>query len=238
MGLYLYGVTSGETVPRELTGIDQASVQLLGDGDLRLIVSRLERPVTDLQESDPEETIAAVRHHDDVLTAISAVAPVLPVRFGAVLPDRRAADELLQDPDGTLASRLSAVAGADEWVVQVDAPAPAEPADDEVADLTPGHAFFERKRSQADARQHARERAHALAEELEHHLRGLVRQARRLAPRDPQTVSRAAYLVDRDVVDRFLAVINAAEDVTVSVQGPLPPYRFADEAETADGTIP
>lgn len=229
MGWYLYGVTSSagpRRPPSGLRGIDDVEVRFHGDGDLMLIVSSMDRSLEDLQEADPSDTLAAVRRHDEVLTQLAVAGPVLPVRFGTLLSDRSAADELLAERQGELTSALASVAGADEWVVQVDAIETADPDSDAVEGLPPGHAFFARKRSEAQGRVDARVRASATADALEQRLRPLSRASRPLAPRDPETVARAAYLVDRNDQDGFLDATNACDGAIVTVQGPLPPYRF------------
>lgn len=230
MGWYLYGVTSTAEFshpPGGLRGIDDGQVRFHGDGDLVLIVSRMDRTLGDLQGADPADTVAAVRRHDEFLTQLAAAGPVLPVRFGTLLSDRSAADELLADRRGELHSALAAVAGADEWVGQIDATETADTPSETVEDLAPGHAFFARKRSQAQARADAVLRASAAADDLEQRLRPLARASQLLAPRDPDTVARAAYLVDRDHQVRFLDATTPCDAATVTVQGPLPPYRFA-----------
>lgn len=230
MGWYLYGVTSTagpSRPPSGLRGIDDAEVRFHGEDDLVLIVSSMDRALEDLQGGDPGDALAAVRRHDEVLTQLAVAGAVLPVRFGTVLSDRSAADELLAARRGELQSALAAVAGADEWVVQVDAIEPADTASDTAEGLPPGHAFFARKRSEALGRADARVRASATADALDQRLRPLARASQPLASREPETVARAAYLVDRDDQDRFLGATSACEGATVTVQGPLPPYRFA-----------
>lgn len=229
MGWYLYGVTSSAEAlrpPSDLRGIDDVEVRFHGDGDLVLIVSSMDRTTEELQEADPHDTLAAVRRHDEVLTQLAGAGPVLPVRFGTLLSDRSAADELLAERRGELTSALESVAGADEWVVQVDAIETADAASDAVEDMPPGHAFFARKRSEAQRRVDDRMRANATADALEQRLHPLSRASQPLTPRDPETVARAAYLVDRDDQDRFLDATTACDGATVVVQGPLPPYRF------------
>lgn len=230
MALYLYGVTSTDgpaTPPAGLLGLDDAPVRFHAGTDLRLIVSDIDRTLDHLQEADPEDTIAAVQRHDEVLTALAPVAPLLPVRFGTLLTDRSAADELLDEQHHEFVDALRTVAGSDEWVIRIDAP---EATADEVdTDLTPGHAFFARKRSQREARRDVRERAGSVATELERRLSAIARRARRLSPREPSTVARGAYLVDREVAERFVGTAEGTDGVTVTVQGPLPPYRFAPD---------
>lgn len=237
MGLYLYGITSSPELPTAalgLGGVGQAEVSLLGNGGLRLVVSVLDRELEELQSADPKVTLAAVQRHDELLTAISRSAPVLPVRFGTVLADEAAAEHLVADRGGQLARALAAVAGAGEWVVRVDA-VDALPASstDEAADLTPGHAFFARKRSQTQARIDARAAAAAVGQALSERLHALSRASRQLPLREPDTVLRTAYLIDSREEERLLATVDACEGAAVTVQGPLPPYRFADQPSSS-----
>lgn len=229
MGWYLYGVTATDgpsAAPRDLRGIDEAEIRLLGDGELRLVVSPLRRDIEDLQQAEPEFALDAVQRHDVVLSALARLLPVVPVRFGTVLPDDAAADELLADPGGALSAALTAVTGADEWVIRVDTLDPTRTVDNGAGELTPGHAFFARKRSEAQARTDARARAATAVEDLTRRLAPLVRDARELPPREPTTVARIAYLVDRRETDRFLATAGSCDGASTAVQGPLPPYRF------------
>lgn len=242
MGWYLYGITTADDLrdgelPDDLQGIGGSSVRLHGDGDLRFVVSATEQADVDLVETDPQRAIEAVRRHDEVLIRLAATAPVLPVRFGTVLPDDAAADALAADSDGRLLAALDHVADADEWVVRVDAPADGSRGLAEEADPgeepRPGHAFFARKRAAVEERAAARREAATTAAELHLRLGELARASRPLDARDPETVARHAYLVDRARADDFLEVVGSldgAGEGVAEVQGPLPAYRFVDGA--------
>lgn len=232
MAWYLYGITVGESpagLSTGLIGLDDADIVLYGGGDLRVIASVLRRPARDLQNGDVKETVEAVRRHDEALLELSRTRPVLPVRFGTVLADQHAIDELLEDRGECWAKTLAAVTGADEWVIRVDA----QPTDDtpdpaDTQGLTPGHAFFAKRKSQAQARTDARQRAVTRASELHTRLGGLARGFYPMPVREPATLTRGAYLVDRGHADSFVAAAESTAGVTVVVQGPLPPYRFSD----------
>lgn len=242
MGWYLYGIAAadgvgGGAVPDDLDGIEGSHVRLHGDGDLRLVVSATDAAVAELVEADPERAIEAVRRHDEVLTRLARTLPVLPARFGTVLPDDAAAGALAADADGRLRTALGQVAGADEWVVRVDAVAP-DPASGRGAGESgpddqerPGHAFFARKRAAAEARVATRRDAAATAAELHLRLGEVARASRPLDPREPETVARHAYLVDRTRADDFLEAVRMLGGAA-EVQGPLPAYHFVDGALT------
>lgn len=76
-GWHVYGIVPGDTdLPPNLTADDQLSV--LRHGRVAAVASRLgERPVI-----GPDE----LRRHAEVLNALVLGAPVLPLRFGTVLP--------------------------------------------------------------------------------------------------------------------------------------------------------
>lgn len=229
----MYGITvnEGPTVsPTGLVGLDDAAIVLHGAGDLCLIASPLRRSTTDMQHGDVKETLEAVRRHDEVLVKVAERRPVLPVRFGTVVPDQDAMEQLLEHRGERWAETLAAVTGADEWVIRVDAPPTVDTPDPAATqDLTPGHAFFAKRKAQAQARAAARDRAASRASEVHARLRGLARRFLPMPVREPATLSRGAYLVDRDNADSFVAAAESSSEVTVVVQGPLPPYRFAEE---------
>ena len=152
----------------------------------------------------------------------------MPARFGTLLADDRAVEGFLADAGDVLALQLDRVAGAREWVVSV-AVADAGPVEDATDDLSPGHAFFARRRAVADGRIRARDAAITVADALDAQLRSLARGFAPLDLQDATQVARGAYLVPDDAVPQLqVAVAACGTDAVVGVQGPLPAYRFAD----------
>jgi hypothetical protein len=227
---YVYGLT-GPAAGREprvrVRGIEDGPVQVLGEGDLRVVVTPVSEDVHHLAEADPHDALATVQRHDEVLVELVRDRSVMPVRFGTVLPDDEALADVLADPDGRLRAALAHVADAQEWVVSVTVP------DEEVEDaegtegLSPGHAFFARRRQSAEARTRARTDAVTAARELDEQLQALARDMRPLDLPDAETIARGAYLVPRGSRDPFLARLSAFTAAEAELQGPLPPYRFA-----------
>lgn len=227
MAWYVYGILRGEDAPPPaVAGLDGQAVELIREGAMAAAVSTATDVVRGLETAEPETVLAAVRAHDDALAVLAADRAVLPVRFGTVLPDDDAVRELLRD-DGW-GPRLDHVAAADEWVLTVTAPDQVEVDDGVEEGLSPGHAFFARRRSAATARQEARRRAVEVAESVHHELAAIARDWRVLDLRDPDVVARGAYLVPRDAAADVRDATDGHTGAIVSVQGPLPPYRFAD----------
>lgn len=230
MPWYVYGVTrtGGEPLPGTLVGVEDARVQIMGHGDLQVVTSRVSPRFRDLAEAPDEDVVTAVRQHDDVLREVARDRSLLPVRFGTVLADEAAVDDLLADPDGALRRALVQVDGADEWVLSVTARNPTTDTVVDEQDLSPGHAFFARRRSAEEQRQLARSSAVAVARQVDARLREVARAFRPLDLHGPDVVARGAYLVPREVSDQFIQATQSHGEGLVDVQGPLPPYRFAE----------
>jgi hypothetical protein len=90
---YVYGVVAGDfTVPGDLAGLDDAPVELLGHGDIAAAVG-----VIDLER--PPGRRKDLMAHSKVVDALAAAGPVVPVRFGSVIPDADAMVEEFLAPD-------------------------------------------------------------------------------------------------------------------------------------------
>lgn len=231
MPWYVYGVTrrTEETAPPPgLRGVDDAPVEVVGSGDLQVVAGEVPGSFRDLATAPDDDVVEAVRRHDDVLHDVAQHRPVLPVRFGTVLPDEAAIEDLLADTDRRLQQSLDHVADADEWVVAVSVGVLEDTSADLDEDLPPGHAFFARRRSAAALRQQHRTNAIALATDLDARFQGVARDFRPLDLRDVDMVARGAYLVPRTVAATFVEAARSDGVARVDVQGPLPPYRFAE----------
>lgn len=233
MAWYVYGITLTTGRPTVTVtgavGLHGADVVLQGNGDVCVVASAVPPDAPDLRDADVQEALEAVRCHDEVLLALSRTHPVLPVRFGTVLADREAIADLLTSRGDQFREALEAVTGTDEWVIRVDAESIDDAPDDEEG-LSPGHAFFAKRKAMARARADAREAATARAGELHGRLSALARRVHPLPVREPATLTRTAYLVDREVADSFVAAAESASGVRIGVQGPLPPFRFVSDA--------
>lgn len=109
-GCYVYGVVpAGSPGVEGLTGVDGAGIELVPHGAVAAVVGviRVERP--------PGRRADLVAHHE-VLDALAARGPVVPVRFGSVMRDRQEVVELLlaQDED-RLAGLLEELTGRSQF---------------------------------------------------------------------------------------------------------------------------
>lgn len=113
--VYVYGIVPGdvESDP-EATGVGDppSRVTLVRHGDLAALVSHIS---PDAKLGKPEDLAA----HASVLDATAGVAPVLPLRFGAVVTDEDAvAEELLAGNHDDFTGALQELEGRAQYVVK------------------------------------------------------------------------------------------------------------------------
>lgn len=113
--LYVYGITaSGVAVPSGLhgTGNPAGPVALLSHGAIAAIISRV-------RADEPLGTPADARAHANVLAVMAQAVPVLPMRFGAVMPDGDAiVAELLGPHHDTFAASLARLDGHQQFTIK------------------------------------------------------------------------------------------------------------------------
>ncbi len=113
-GIYVYGILPGDIeLASDIPGVGDppGEVRVVHSADLAALVSEvdLSRPL-----GSPEDLAA----HKEILDASAADAPVLPMRFGAILASEDAvAHELLEEHRDELAGALEELDGLAEYVV-------------------------------------------------------------------------------------------------------------------------
>jgi Gas vesicle synthesis protein GvpL/GvpF len=114
-GVYVYGIVPGDVEVQESAegiGDPPAPVVVVHEGDIAALVSivRCDRAL-----GTPEDLEA----HAKLLDGTATVAPVLPLRFGAVMTDEDAvADELLRDHHDEFARALKSLEGRAQYVIK------------------------------------------------------------------------------------------------------------------------
>jgi Gas vesicle synthesis protein GvpL/GvpF len=247
---WLYAVTrtSGQASLSGLLGIGGGQIRALESGSLTAVVESVdpdvfsaERPQNRL--ADPAELEAVARRHHDVVVAVAAMGPALPLRLATVyltddrvrslLSDRR--DEFCQTL-GWLAHRTECgiKAWADPEIVTRDL-APAQ----QSAAGQSGAAYLMRRRAELAARTEGHRLAARCREELHAALSQLAIASRTHPLHDVGSaadaglqVLNAAYLVESASFPEFAESARAlgarAGAARVAVTGPWPAYSFAD----------
>ena len=163
---------------------------------------------------DQEVTPAALWRYEEMVEALMESRDVLPVRFGTLVADENAVVGALAKRRSELAASLDRVRGAVELAVRArEREAPSRP---EVAPS--GSAYLRAKASRGDVARRLHER--------------LADHARASAVRSGSELLRAAYLVSRDDVASFVALVDELQsdnaELDLVCTGPWPAYSFAE----------
>ncbi|MBV9384391.1 MAG: GvpL/GvpF family gas vesicle protein, partial [Streptosporangiaceae bacterium] len=114
-GIYVYGILPGDVeLEADVRGIGDppGEVRLVRQGDLAALVSEVDvsKPL-----GEPDDLVV----HEQLLDSIAPDAPVLPLRFGAVVASEDAvAHELLEAHQDEFASALEELEDRAEYVVR------------------------------------------------------------------------------------------------------------------------
>lgn len=248
--LYAYGVLPADNTrstgqPPLPPGVAGSEVHLVAAGELAMAVSAVssedfaqDRLASRLE--DAEWTAALAQAHFDVVEALFAQGPLLPLRMCIVFESADRVRAALADRAPVLASTLDRLAGSAEWSVKVvrrparsgGQPVPAEPA------ATSGADYLKRAAARRDERQDAGLARARFVERLRGQLAPVV-TANRDAPAASGHLLRASYLVRTDAAPAFLRVIEDADaaaerlGLTVEIAGPWAPYSFVPRLQEA-----
>ncbi|MGY1741438.1 MULTISPECIES: GvpL/GvpF family gas vesicle protein [unclassified Blastococcus] len=243
--LYAYAITpAGSPVPDAEPLAGGERLTRVADGDLALLVSsvepaRLRVDQDDLSETGPLATL--VRGHDAVLTAAAAAGPVLPLRFGTVVPDEDAARRLLRTHGASAREQLDRIGDAREWGVRLVRTL-AEPAPAAAGGEVSGTEFLAQRRRALTEAEEAGAVAERASRRVEEALAPLTRASlRRGGSPGSSLLLDLAYLVEPGreaevtaALER-LAAEEAAHGLGVELTGPWPPYSFASLEEGGPG---
>jgi hypothetical protein len=154
--------------------------------------------------------------HEKVVEALMEQRDVLPVRFGTLVPDEESAVRALEERRDELVESLERVRGAVELAVR----AHPQRGEAQVKEESPGQSGLHYMRAKAGRVEAAR---------LLHEPLASVARDSVVAP-GPELL-RAAYLVDREAVQGFVALVGRLQDahpgLDILCTGPWPPYSFA-----------
>ena len=114
-GIYVYGVVPADVeVQKNAKGVGEppAKVDVIREGDVGALVSSI-------STQDPLGRPEDLEAHARLLDGTARVAPVLPLRFGAVMTDEESvAQELLRDHHDEFAEALKALEGHAEYIIK------------------------------------------------------------------------------------------------------------------------
>jgi hypothetical protein len=222
--LYIYGVV--EQAPADL-GLG------LGGSPLRAVrCGRVVAAVVSEHELPPEPEEERLWQHEAVVERLLEEGAVLPMRFGATVPDVQRLETFLRSREEEFVGLLAMVRGAVELSVRAELPRPGseEEAVGDAGTARSGTEYMRGRRRALRETEQAKERLHEPLKDLAR--RSLVLEAR--GAHGWEGVFRAAYLVDAERVEAFARCVESlAEQLggEVSCTGPWPPYSFVVGAE-------
>ncbi|HJR39656.1 MAG TPA: GvpL/GvpF family gas vesicle protein [Nocardioidaceae bacterium] len=244
--LHAYGVVfpnSEFALPE--TGIDDAPVSLEPDDGVAVLVSPLsvDRFGPDQWErhsDDPRWLGNVAQQHHQVIQQVMDQVDVLPLRLPGLHRDRQSLRNALTSQSATLVEALSRVRGRMELGVKVYWVDKA-PSTEEAKPAQSGRDYLMKRSAQSKERDESRQRRHDAVVAIHERLADAAVDAVTNPPQDPVLSGRkepmllnAAYLVDRDQHESFLARVDQLRDeysqlgLSTESSGPWPPYNFAD----------
>ena len=232
--IHLYAITADESpVFPAVRGVEGAELEMVSTRGLAAVFSRHGSP-----PAVEEDTLWA---HETVVEALMAHRDVLPARFGAGADDEETLRSGLATGGHRYRALLERVAGHVEVGVRFVWPEPAPganppslPREDDAG--APGRRYMQNlmqvKQEEADLRSRSEEILGRVNDSLLRHATSCSTRV----TRQPPSLG-AAYLVHRDRLEEFLAVVERVRaevpDVTMVCTGPWPPYSFVSELEAS-----
>ena len=114
VGWFVYGVVGADSpVPTDLTGLDDEPVTTLSSGRVAAVVTKVavERP--------PGRSVELLAYNSVLDALAHGPGPVVPVRFGSILPDEEAVvEEFLAPDEGYFAELLEGLQGREQFMFQ------------------------------------------------------------------------------------------------------------------------
>jgi hypothetical protein len=224
--LYLYALV-GDPPPEALgRGLRREPLEALPGPGYHLIAGRM--------DAAPEATTVALRRHDAAVRRIaSTVDAILPVRFGAVVPDEETAARWLRPRATELAGRLVQVRGREQMTLRLYAARgvarPPTPARRGPAGARgPGTRYLVARKRVHDDREVPE------LDPIRRTLDGLIADERVQRHATPPLVASVYHLVARDRTALYRTRVPRAAarlaPMRLTITGPWPPYAFAADA--------
>ncbi|MCX4821233.1 GvpL/GvpF family gas vesicle protein [Streptomyces sp. NBC_01142] len=245
--------------PATVTGLpgltDEAPVRTLPFGTLTAVVQHV--PAADFSDeawqerlSDLHELERCARAHHDVVSAVAAGGPTIPLPLATLYRGDESARRTLESEADRFHAVLKRIENHAEWGVKVYAPSAPSGGKDTVspttspADSAPpapgaGLAYLDRKRGIQQRRERQQEDTLRIADEVDAGLRTLATAFRRLRPHGQEPagdrrlqILNATYLVAEHRVHELGGLAQTLRQRTgaeIEVSGPWVPYSFVGE---------
>jgi hypothetical protein len=251
--LYLYGIVRRSAL--DLSGVDgiegARDVVFVGTSELACAVSPVPRAAynqetLNLRGQQLDWLGPRAMRHQQVIDHLRQTGAVIPLKFGTLCSKVEDVRDILQAHRQPLLHSLEFLQGRDEWGVKVYADADltgqaidqAGGAPKETAPVSPGEAYFLRKKRQKLASDRISVRISELEDEIYERLLPCAVDARKGRcvgpPSEPSRlpVLNAALLLDQDKITALEEIVGQLEadyrtyGIVIELSGPWAPYGF------------
>lgn len=225
--LYLYALVADLPRGDVGRGLRRERLQVLPGHGFHVVVGRM--------DASPEAATAILRRHDATVRRIAAtVDAILPIRFGAVVPDEDTAARLLMPRAIELAGRLVHVRGREQMTLRLfDARRPT-PRPAPVVEAPAGARRGPGARYLAERKRLHEPTGVPELDPIRPLLDGLVADERVQRHTTPPLLASVYHLIPRGRRAQYRArVVRAASRLAplrLTVSGPWPPYAFGADA--------
>ena len=232
--IYVYAITAGNPPPEALAamrGFGDAPLRAQGEGGMSVVYAHI--------ASSPRPARETAVAHERVVEHLMADRAVLPARFGTVLRDEAALDDVLALNHERLTAGLERVRDCIELGVRVlwqgEDPTPSAGPKEDVpsGDETAGRAYLMARAEKERQRLRTEAQAGELAANLNRLFLPCARDGVVRVLPTPQFVMAGAYLVPRGQVAEFRTRVQEAgaafQTLRLLCTGPWPPYHFVPE---------
>ncbi len=258
-GIYLYCLfedAGGRVTPGELGVNFGGPLELVRHNGLVAVVAEV--PLAEYcrpQWKEPQQELGwllpRLQEHGQVIDRLRAQRPVLPVRFGTIFQTRDRIQQILADRGREIRRQLKRFEGKEEWGVKVYIrPEMVERkarrinpilarVQKQLKEVSPGRAYFHRKKLEATRREAYRTVEKNLARQIWGRLRHAEKPClskrlfgKELTGRPEPMLLNLVLLVDTDKVAKFRSDVDRMSQRYASwgsifeVSGPWPPYSF------------
>jgi hypothetical protein len=223
MRLLLHALTTAELPAEMPSGLHTQALVRVDESGLTGWATRFGQPNPRFGRSD------LVEHHQIVSRLHEQLRACLPARFPTWLTDEDALRGEIRGRQAELRAGLDTVRGHCELAVTVLWTAPAEQLAPIQATTTPGTLYLLERQQVLAGSDRRRERARELADEIERVAGAdLVAVRRQSCPSAAVALSSALLVRQASARDLMARLLRVHDGVRILVNGPWPPYTFAD----------
>ncbi|MFL5663155.1 MAG: GvpL/GvpF family gas vesicle protein [Ktedonobacteraceae bacterium] len=264
-GLYAYGVVGKSPKQLDILGIDKKNkvypvvwrdiCVMVSEVDIDQFQNQVKNLLAELTKTGGAVQSRAgeiLQAHEDVIdTLMQEDITVVPLKFGTILVDEKAASKMLQDNEEKFKSLLSKFTGRVEWGLKVYAdkqalikhitqvgPKSTSP-EEKQEKLSRGAAYILGRKKEEESKDQVAARFAQVSEEIFQELGKDVSEAKlnetlpqKATGKKKEMILNAAYLVEREKVDNFRQQGNRFIEeyefmgLDLEFSGPWPPYNF------------